>query len=314
MLNSVSLLHRLRVGVCFIAAVSVWQTAVAQDVPPSPEMPMPVTESPDLAADAASVDTPTWDESLMFPEKDVSDLMAIYRAYLDSLAAKRGESPVTAQDEDVAKKTLERLAGISEPEDIDEEIYKLSLNSILYNNPRDWSIWVNGKRHSRKEAMEGFTIGTSNIEVTAVRKGQITYVWTPQPQSFDLVQERWDEKQQRKNAKVENSQIASGEQVSIDAIGQIITVTMRPNQTFYSEYMSVMEGSAPVRAPVATGGVEANPSGEAGEVLNGSTPRNNGMTGEPVGEGEPNPAYTQEPEYVAPNEETPLYESGMEPM
>lgn len=328
---SPSLWHKLTAGVCFSCMVLAAPLAIAQNPPPpmpvgaDQQQPAAVVSTEGGEANTAESDEATislnWQGSLMFPQKDVDDLVTIYRAYLASIAGQNGGETVTSEDEDVAKQTLERLAGIQEEQEIDPEIYNFALNSILYNHSRDWSIWVNGKRHSRKEALEGFKIGTSNVKVSRVGKGQITYVWEPQGTSFEAVQDRWDEKQQRKAAKVQNSQIASGDQVAIDAIGQKVTVTLRPNQTFMSQYMTVMEGTrslqrtAPSSEPAAAQAADNTLSDADMDIF--PEPVTEEMPG---GNMEAPAAPMMEDEmsddmngnYVDPNQ-MPVYESGMEP-
>lgn len=326
MQHSPSLWQKLMAGACFSCALLVPQLTAAQDVPPP--MPTQITTIenalPSAAPQGENADTTdegnvslNWQGSLMFPQKDVDDLVTIYRAYLASIANSSEEETNTV-DDDVAKQTLERLAGIQEQEAVDPEIYNFALNSILYNHSRDWSIWVNGKRRSRKEAMEGFSIGSSNVKVSRVGKDQITYVWEPQGSSFDVVQSRWDAKQQRKADKVQSPQIAAGDQVAIDGIGQKVTVTLRPNQTFMSEHMSVMEGTRSLqKTPAAADSPPAGSVPAETGVGNSLEPISEEMPGNDM-ESPAAPMMDDGMEndmndnFVDPNE-VPLYESGMEP-
>lgn len=233
-----------------------------------------------------------WQGSLMFDQKEIDDLLAIYRAYQESVARRQGqEQERPSGDDDVARRTLETLAGIGLEEEkvaVDPEIFTFSLNSILYNSPSDWSIWVNGKRYSRKEALEGFTVGTSAVKVSRVGKDRITYVWTPQPRSLGTVQGRWEDKQKQKDSIGKSHQAAAGEQVNLQ--DENVTVTLRPNQTFFSEYMTVMEGGLTRRAPSRSGETVREESAE-------SLP----MAG--VG--------AAVPDILSPASEEPVYEDGM---
>lgn len=193
------------------------------------------------AAEQVREDTPetlqeghfTWGGSLMFTQARVDRLMKLYQAHLDKLA--RGQQ---LEEKNIIRDTL-RLR--EEPEEITEESYRFSLNSIVYDDARNWSIWVNGRRYPRQEALDGFTIGNSRVQVTDVSERQVTYVWTPHQQTFDLVQGRWDQRQ-RVGEQEWNPQVARNSRVVMDSIGRKVTVTLRPNQTFVSDYMSVMEG------------------------------------------------------------------------
>lgn len=325
---SSSFWHNVLRSACVTCALVAWQPVMAQNAPPP--MPIPPTTAPAASSVAQGDDTEAvaeeervslnWQGSLMFQQKDVDDLVTIYRAYLESLSRQSGEE-ASSEEADVAKLTLERLAGIQEPTDVDEEIYNFALNSILYNHARDWSIWVNGKGYSRKQALEGFTIGTSAIKVTNVQKGQITYVWEPKDRSFDAVQQRLNEKQQRQAAKVQNPQIAANEQVSLDGINQKVTVTLRPNQTFMSQYMSVMEGTTSHKRAAAKKEPGVNAESREETIANppvnmpGETmmepvePMHDDMTTNDMADGMDE---GMDGNYVDPNE-VPVYENGMEP-
>lgn len=213
-------------------------------------------EAEGLQPVAATVGGEGWKGSLMFDDEKVDNLLAIYRAYLLRQQQQRPETAgeATASTINVGDIIGELTGSGEKPKEIVEEVLKLSLNSIVFDSPAQWSMWVNGQRFSRKEAQEGFTVDNSQLRVLQANNREITYLWTPITESYNLVRQRWEDKQNRGEI-FTNTQVAQNDRVEFDEDAHTVTITLRPNQTFVSQFMSVMEG---VEKPRAKQAAEAN--------------------------------------------------------
>jgi hypothetical protein len=95
------------------------------------------------------------------------------------------------------------------------------LESLVFRTDADWTIWVNGQRIS--PAPEG---GNTDITVTAIDKNQVSLKW--RPDDFEKVKKTW--------AKTQH------ESVHVDEAAGLVFFTLKPNQTFSSYGMKVLEG------------------------------------------------------------------------
>jgi hypothetical protein len=211
-------------------------------MPPATTEAAPAASPPESTDAADGEDVPRLQGSLMFEDDEARNLLAIYRAFQIRKMQQAGQQ--TPDDEGLQVNADDIIKGLrtQEPLDITEEVLKITLNSILYNNANDWSIWVNGKRYGRKEAMEGFAIDKSSVQVTSITPQRVTYRWTPIEQLYTQVEARWKEKQQLGDL-VASPQIAQKDQVALDEAARVVTISMRPNQTFLSRFMTVLEGT-----------------------------------------------------------------------
>lgn len=287
-------MHKLLFSAIALASIAFVQPLAAQE-PPLPEGVLPpVTQEegavdtvealPDAAAPAeateelppvepeeeqvvASLPEPAdWTRSLMFEDESAAALQSLYRSYL---ARTQPQTTETAQGDSSAPvinlDAIRSAVTGEEPEEIPEEVLKFTLNSLAYETPRDWTIWVNGKIYADEIAREGFSIDRSELKVVEATRDRVTYLWQPIAASFDKVQQRWEDKKRLEGVAV-NTQAAQGEQVVFDAENKTVTISLRPNQTFVSQLMTVMEGSGEMRntnAPSDTTAADAVPEADA---------------------------------------------------
>lgn len=99
----------------------------------------------------------------------------------------------------------------------------LYLNSVMYKSPREWTIWVNGQRYTRKQPPE-------NYRIVRVDEKKVEFMW--QTDDLDFVSPGW----RMAGIRAENIRIdeASGE----------VFFTLYPNQSFVARAMEVIEGKA----------------------------------------------------------------------
>lgn len=282
-------LSRLCAGIA--AAWMIALPAYAQELPLPPVQEEAVADAPLTEVEAAETmvaenaqapqipaQPADWTNSLMFEDASAAALQSLYRSYLartqpDAVA---GEGQIDGP----ASISLENLGATltgEEPEQIHEEVLQFTLNSIAYNSPGDWTIWVNGVLYADDKAREGFLIDRSSLKVINIGPERVTYLWTPIPASFDQVRQRWEDKQRLEGVAV-NTQRVRNEHVVFDEQDKTVTIGLRPNQTFVSQLMSVLEGAGEIRKQATTraaaGGVEAMTAEEAvaAEAAAGAAP------------------------------------------
>ena len=268
--------------------------ALSMPLPTAPEAaPVDAAATPAVipAAPAPVSDDAEWSGTLMFDAERVAKLNELYQQYL--IAQSRNVKPGTKAGPGLEERIKK---AIGKEKEIPEEVLQFALDSIMYYTDADWSIWVNGQRYFRDEAMEGFTVGKSQLAVTEANEKEVNFIWTPISESFDKVHKRWDDKQLLSKAGP-SPQLALNERVEFDPTAQTVTILMRPNQTFVSNFMSVLEGKddrTPV-APKATGkpgakdAKPANPADPAAAPADGAAnnPAAAAAAAAPVGAGEP---------------------------
>lgn len=212
----------------------------------------------------ASVDPDRpWGSSLMFPKQRMEDLVTIYDAYLANrakLAPKNAQGATAGVNvQDIIRGTL--AGGEKE---VPEEMLVLTLSSIVYSNPNDWSVWLNGKRYFKQDALDGFVVDKSTLRVVSASKEQVRLVWTPVPESVTRIAGRWQARQaaadQPKPALMSDSgRVAYNDDASV-------TITLTPNQTFLSQEMAVFEGKVSPTYAAASVAKAAIPNPAAGTV------------------------------------------------
>lgn len=193
-----------------------------------------------------------WNGSLMFRSDEVQNLIAVYRAYQANMAKAQPDA-VGEQDNEALTNELVNKLSMQNQEQVKDEVLNFSLNSIIFHNEADWSIWINGIRYFGKDAMEGIAIDRSTIRVLKANEREVVFEWTPIPQTYNKVLAAWEAKERMKENE-SSPQIVSGNKVKLDSKEAIVTITMRPHQSFMSQYMSVMEGRfIPVPVTAAEG-------------------------------------------------------------
>lgn len=271
------------------------------DVQPSPEVPaadpivMPEAMEPPIAAPAAAdlnapevdmVGPPvadadktldaeedpdlqtTWSGNLMFAKDKMATLMRVLRAYEMQVDSTSGDRD-SASEDNLADELVDKLGKAAGKQPKPEEIVKLKLNSIVYYNDADWSVWLNGQRYFRDDAIAGISINGSNFKVTEASDKEITLLWTPRSDSFSKVRKNWAAKQELEEGGQKDIQIAAEERIAVDEQKRTVVVVLRPNQTFTSKFMSVLEGQesrsmkAAEQQPATTPDGKAAPTGGA---------------------------------------------------
>lgn len=247
----------------------------------APAAALPDAANPASPAPAEGAVTPAaapaqkeWNGTLMFDQEKVDGLMAIYRVYLENLARNQPKLPGSKTAVNAADIVRSMQGANGEKKEIPEEILNLTLNSILYYNDKDWSIWLNGNRYFRNDALEGMVIDRSTIRVLSATRREVMISWTPLPESASRVVQRWQDKQQLDKMNM-SPLVAANERVSYDQEKSTVIFVLKPNQTFSSQYMSVLEGKE-VKAVLATAKKSATPP-EADATASANQPANSSL-------------------------------------
>lgn len=106
------------------------------------------------------------------------------------------------------------------------------LSSIVYRDPKDWTVWLSGQRITPK-SNEG------EVRVIAVSDSKASFVW--QPTYMEAVSRRNAEGLFADSSKLKHRYTPTNT-YHFDAQGGKITFTLRPNQSFSPAYMHTFEG------------------------------------------------------------------------
>jgi hypothetical protein len=94
------------------------------------------------------------------------------------------------------------------------------LESLAYHTPTDWSVSINHIKFTPSQPQ------SPNLQVVGISPDKVTVVW--KPLLMDMVSDVWKR--------------APNDDVEVDTLHGTVTFTLRPNQTFSSYVMRVLEG------------------------------------------------------------------------
>lgn len=135
---------------------------------------------------------------------------------------------------------LKRLQGNDKPkETMRYFIYpQFFLASLVYHSQDDWSVYINNQKLTNREPE-----GSQGISVKSIDKDKVTLQWIPA--DLQKVEDVWT--------------ITPNKEVRVDLRRGKVTFTLRPNQTFSSYVMRVLEGKV---MPMV---LDTSPKDKAGE-------------------------------------------------
>jgi hypothetical protein len=157
--------------------------------------------------------------SLLFSSTEMSEIRLAINTYIKNMLAHQNES---IDEEDF----LNQLTGIKKNKETSQaaKYYtypQFFLQSIVYHSPQDWSIWINNRKITPNGLQD-----PENIRVIGIDRDKADIEW--RPAVMEKVNRAWD-----------NSSTSA---ISVDKKNGIVTFSLRPNQTFSSYVMRVVEG------------------------------------------------------------------------
>lgn len=190
-------------------------------------------------------------KSLLFSDDEIASIRSA-RAFYDKHRSGAATDGGIAEDDFL--KNLEKIAAVKQNSTPSSFTYpQFYLSSIAYYSPDNWVIWIDNEKIT-----QGSGVSASGLRVIGINKGKVTLEWKP---------ERMD-----KVADVDSQ--SADNPVDVDPIGKKVVFSLKPNQTFTSYAMRVVEGKV---APVTV-----NIKEDAAQIL--AEPANDG--GPKPGEGE----------------------------
>ncbi len=194
--------------------------AIAQNPlqPPMPPQAVPQPGIPQPDAPQPAVQQPVGPlESIFYSDKEVEKIRLAVLSYTN-----RGGT-TTVREDFSAEEWFSQVGEIKQARSQDRYYTypQFFLESLVFHTDTDWTVWLNGQRITPESKQH-----SSEIKVVGIDKNQVTLQWTPA--DFERVRKTW-----------ENN---SNEFVMLDQAARMVSFVLKPNQTFSSYVMKVLEG------------------------------------------------------------------------
>lgn len=162
-----------------------------------------------------------WVGSIMFTDEEYRSLRQAISMYERRTGQKAAMSESAGQGTTVVAREGTGVAGITP---------SFYLGSLAYFSPEQWAVWLNNKKYTKEKS-------TGDINIISVSPEDVLIVW--QVDSLDVIAPNW-----RSNVAITStgSYISQDRLVQVNNSGTEITFTLRPNQSFISSRMEVIEG------------------------------------------------------------------------
>ncbi|MEI6730893.1 MAG: hypothetical protein WCL30_06490 [Pseudomonadota bacterium] len=125
------------------------------------------------------------------------------------------------------KKPIQGIIEKPKEEVIPQPLPNLYIASIAYYSDAEWSIWLNGKKISSK-----LNKPTNEFFISKISRKEVELTWKP-AYLLDMPT-LWNKLSDSGNKPLKN--------IKLDPTAGILTLTMRPNQTFLPKYLAISEG------------------------------------------------------------------------
>jgi hypothetical protein len=205
--------------------------------------------------------------SLMFSNQDMETIVLPSLELYDrfkSQGTQTQDGGSTAGDDLTG--LLESLKIQGETKQTTQTLSNIYLGSIVYYSPENWSIWLNGKK-----LVHRINAVSNPLYVSSIDRTHAVLVW--KPAILMNMGKLWDEKSMSPDTLPKD--------VVVDAANKMVTLTMRPNQTFVPQTLTIYEGlvkqsaaeTASETAPTAQQAPNLPPVIAAPEITKTDSPR-----------------------------------------
>lgn len=197
-------------------------------------------------------------KSLFFTQAEITDIHLAINTYLKN----SGRGGDFTFDEEAFLNRLGRMKGSGATTAQSARFYtypQFFLDSIVYDSPESWIIWVNGVKITQDTPKEN-----SDIQVVAIDQDKVKLEWAPAV--MDKVTEVWNQ--------------VPNDEIDVDTLRGRVSFTLRPNQTFSSYVMKVLEGRV-LPVTVDTTLIRKNPVTSTEEIPVPPPPASAPATAEP---------------------------------
>lgn len=197
---------------------------------PKGELPVVPGAKPDVAAPVTAADNAGTQKqysygkstvSIMFLPEKMEKLKEGLRFFEDGKPGLANPLPVEAEPAPQAPL-------IQEPDNY--PVFHLS--SIVFHNPSDWSLWLEGHKITSKK-------NNTDVQVIAVSQQGATFAW--KPIYSDAIRQRKSANMFVSTDGVKNK-LAAAQNIQYDADSGLITFQLKQNQSFSVAYFSIFEG------------------------------------------------------------------------
>lgn len=164
----------------------------------------------------AKAEESTWSGSIMF---SVTDNRRIHEL-LEENSIKKPIIEEENKEDQAIEKFMETVSvKNTDVKDLPKEAPTFYLNSILYIDKNDWTVWINGQNISNNSEND-------KPKIKEVTRNYAVLFW--ESKYFKYINPEWDSKY--------------GEGIEVDKANNRVYFTLYPNQTFVTKTMEIVEG------------------------------------------------------------------------
>lgn len=157
-------------------------------------------------------------KSLLLSDSDIASIRSARTYYERHL---NGSNNGIAEDDFL--KGLEKMSNLQDNKDKSFTYPQFYLASIAYRSANDWVVWVNDEKITQESG-----ISAAGLRIIQIDNNKITVEWKPQ---------RMD--------KIADIDSSGNDAVKVDFLNNMVTFSLKANQTFTSYAMRVVEGKVP---------------------------------------------------------------------
>ncbi len=178
-----------------------------------PSSATPLITDANATQPATQAKSPSASKSLFFSSDEIESISSAQEAFRNKKSGV-DEGDFLANLEALNRsKAAEDAAGFTYPQ--------FFLASIAYHSKGDWVVWINDEKITQNSA-----VSNSGLRVVELDKGKAVFEWLPT----------------RMDKITDTDSFSNSNPVKVDLINNKVSFTLKPNQTFTSYSMRVVEG------------------------------------------------------------------------